>query len=151
MLERAHTLLGRARARIRAAAEHDPHGWHHGQGDAPAGTDEHAGDVDDDVLDEHPDGHPDDAPDDAGRAPLGAPAEDAPDVDGLATGVSGPPAGGRPRSHRRRETPIEGSVPAGLRLAAGWSWRVLVVLVALFSLVWTASYLAVVVVPVLVA
>src|ERR1700712_5247625 len=156
MLERAHTLLGRARARIRAAAEHDPHGWHHGQGDAPAGTDEHAGDVDDDVLDEHPDGHPDDAPDDAGRAPLGAPAEDAPDVDGLATGVSGPPAGGRPRadrprSHLRREPPIEGSVPAGLRLAAAWSWRVLVVLVALFALVWTASYLAVVVVPVLVA
>jgi predicted PurR-regulated permease PerM len=158
VLDRAHALLARARERIRLAAEHDPHGWHHGHatidlGDAADPDDDT---FDDDVLDEHPDGHPDDAPADAGRAPLGAPTGDAPDVDGPAGGVSGPPAGGRvrgdrPRSHLRRETPIEPQVPAGLRLAAAWSWRVLVVLVALYALGWAAAYLAVVVVPVLVA
>jgi predicted PurR-regulated permease PerM len=158
VLERAHTLLARARERIRLAAEHDPHGWHHGHGDAAGQADDQ--EPDEYELDQHPDGHPDDAPDDAGRAPLGAPTDDAPDVEGLASGVSGPPTGGRPHlrgdraaSRLRRDTgaPVEPSVPAGLRLAAAWSWRVLMVLTALYALIWTASYLAVVVVPVLVA
>jgi predicted PurR-regulated permease PerM len=158
MRQRANDLLARARERIRLAAEHDPHAWQHGSVD-PAG---HAVDQDleDDevLLDEHPDGHPDDAPDDAGRARLGAPTGDAPDIDGIDGAVSGPPAGGRPRlrsdrprSQLRRDAAAETTVPAGLQLAAAWSWRVLVVLAALYALVWAASYVAVVVVPVLVA
>ncbi len=159
MRQRANALLARARERIRLAAEHDPHAWQHGPDDADDADDERE---DDEAyeLDAHPDGHPDDAPADAGRAPLGAPSGDAPELDGLAGGVSGPPAGGRPhlrsdraRSQLRRDpaVPAQTVVPAGLRLAAAWSWRVLVVLGALYALVWTAAYLAVVVIPVLVA
>ena len=33
MLRRANDLVARARERIRAAAEHDPHAWHHHPGD----------------------------------------------------------------------------------------------------------------------
>ena len=155
MLSRATALFVRARERIRIAAEHDPHAWHPGRGDAAA---DQRDEPEATALDENPDGHPDDAPEDAGRAPLGAPTSDAPDVAGLRGGVSGPPAGGRPRAdrartHLRRDpaASIESSVPAGLRLAAAWSWRMLMVLAALFALVWAASYVAVVVVPVLVA
>jgi predicted PurR-regulated permease PerM len=165
MRERASALLARARQRIRLAAEHDPHGWHHAHLDGGRHDDDgHADDdpVEDEdyVLDEHPDGHPDDAPDALGQAPLGAPTGDSPDVDGVAGGVSGPPSGGRPRlrsdrprSQQRRESAaaVQANVPAGLQLAAAWAWRVLVVLTAVFSLVWAAAYVAVVVVPVLVA
>ncbi|MDQ1660844.1 MAG: hypothetical protein QOJ68_824 [Blastococcus sp.] len=160
MRQRANALLARARERIRIAAEHDPHAWQHGSGDAAAHADDQRVEDEEYVLDQHPDGHPDDAPDDAGRPPLGAPTDDAPDLDGIDGGVSGPPAGGRPRlrsdrprSQLRRDSAaqVQTVVPVGLQLAAAWSWRVLVVLAALFALVWAASYVAVVVVPVLVA
>jgi predicted PurR-regulated permease PerM len=158
MFRRATALLARARERIRTAAEHDPHAWQHGPGHP---DDQHEDDRHEEqeyVLDEHPDGHPDDAPEDAGRPPLGAPTESAPDLDGIDGGVSGPPAGGRPRlrsdrprSQQHRDSGARALVPAGLQLAAAWSWRVIVVLTALFGLAWGASHIAVVVVPVLVA
>ncbi|SDY48276.1 Predicted PurR-regulated permease PerM [Geodermatophilus africanus] len=147
MLRRGTHLLTRARERIRAAREHDPHAWLH----------------------HYPSAHPDDdhedldgeaTADDAGRPPLGSPEPGAPDLDGPLGpgGVSGPPAGeqrrrapaDRRRSARRPGTP-EDEVPRGLRVAAAWSWRLIVVLAGLYLLLWASAYVAVVVVPVIVA
>jgi predicted PurR-regulated permease PerM len=160
MLRRASDLTARARERIRIAREHDPHGW-------PERDDHRAILVhDDEPLDavEVP-GEPvdDDALDGATRPPLGSPEAGAPDLDGgvSAGGVSGPPQGGRPhrpgeRSRRllsaadRRSAPEEG-VPNGLRTAAAWSWRMIVVIAGFYVLLQAAAYVAVVVVPVIVA
>ncbi|MGY2085561.1 AI-2E family transporter [Blastococcus sp. SYSU DS0539] len=151
MLRRATTLAARARARIQAAREHDPHGWHHHPRDArePEPIDF--------VHDPQDD-------DDAGatRPPLGSPAPGAPDLDGAVGpgGVSGPPdrsspEGGRPRppAPRRapRRTAAEDDVPFGLRTAAAWSWRLIVVIAGFYVLLWAAAHVAVVVVPVIVA
>jgi predicted PurR-regulated permease PerM len=153
LLRRATDLATRARERIRAAREHDPHAWQHSDGD----------DVEpiDFVYDPSEDDEPSDGPDGETRPPLGSPEPGAPDLDGAVGpgGVSGPPKGGRPlrpgeRNHRRREDAArapEDTVPAGLRTAAAWSWRLLVVLVALYALVNAAAYIAVVVIPVIVA
>ncbi|MCW2704315.1 MAG: conserved rane protein of unknown function [Blastococcus sp.] len=159
MLRRANDLTARARERIRAAREHDPHAW-------PERDDDRA------IL-VH-DGEPepidfveiplDDVPG-AGstRPPLGSPEPGAPDVDGAASSgaVSGPPQGGRPhrpgeRSRRLmtssgRGTPPESGVPDGLRTAAAWSWRFIVVIAGFYVLLYAAAYVAVVVVPVIVA
>jgi predicted PurR-regulated permease PerM len=158
MLRRANDLVARARERIRAAAEHDPHAW-------PERDDDRAILVRDDELPvQHHDGDAADA--DAGgatRPPLGSPEPGAPDLDGAVGpgGVSGPPEGGRPyrRGERHRgltRSPgdprdAETAVPNGLRIAAAWSWRLIVVLVALYGLLNAMAYIAVVVVPVIVA
>jgi predicted PurR-regulated permease PerM len=42
-------------------------------------------------------------------------------------------------------------VPPGLRTAASWAWRVIVVVAGFWALLWVAAYIAVVVVPVIVA
>src|SRR3954463_6505727 len=96
MLQRANTLVARARERIRTAAEHDPHAW-------PERDDNRAILVHDDETEPPPDvpDLPDgaDGADGAGasRPPLGSPEPGAPDLDGPISpgGVSGPPAGGR--------------------------------------------------------
>ena len=179
MLGRAHGLLARARERIRAAAEHDPHGWpEHGalltrtrDPDVPeAALDdlEDADEGDDHLLA----GEAADEPSQEvtgstsvadGEPPLGSPEPGAPDLDGAVGpgGVSGPPQGGRPRAARkpgtgggapRRPGPSgTDGVPGALRTAASWSWRLVVVLAGLYALLWLASYMAVVVVPVIVA
>ena len=175
MLRRANDLVARARERIRAAAEHDPHAW-------PERDDDRAILVrDDEVLDydDDPDddglpraGDPDPIdfvripPDDDGgssRPPLGSPQPGAPDLDGAVGpgGVSGPPAGGRPhrpgeRSRRLARSPgdprnAETAVPNALRVASAWSWRLIVVLAGVYALLYAMSYIAVVVVPVIVA
>jgi predicted PurR-regulated permease PerM len=156
MLRRAHALSERARARIRAAREHDPHAW-------PERGDDRAillhGDEPEpiDFVEIPPDDDSDTRP------PLGSPAPGAPDVDGAVgpAGVSGPPEGGRP--HRpgelarrlmtgsARNTPAEAGVPNGLRTAAAWSWRLIVVIAAFYVLLYATAYVAVVVVPVIVA
>ena len=147
MLRRGTHLLTRARERIRAAREHDPHAWlHHYPSAHP--------DDDSEDLDEEAPG------DDTGRPPLGSPEPGAPDLDGPLGpgGVSGPPAGEQRRrapadrrpSARRPGTP-EDEVPRGLRVAAAWSWRLIVVLAGLYLLLWASAYVAVVVVPVIVA
>jgi predicted PurR-regulated permease PerM len=152
MRSRARDLTARARERIRAAREHDPHGWHH-----------HGSDHDHDDHPEldplEPEPEPADAPGGASAPPLGSPEPGAPDVDGAGR-VSGPPEGGRPhrpgeRSRRlmgadRRSAPEDG-VPFGLRTAAAWSWRLIVVMAGFFVLLYAAAYVAVVVVPVIVA
>src|SRR4029450_5441339 len=85
-----------------------------------------------------------------------------PDLDGAVGpgGVSGPPEpvspeGGRPRppAPRRppRSTGAEDDVPFGLRTAAAWSWRLIVVIAGFYVLLYAAAYVAVVVVPVIVA
>jgi predicted PurR-regulated permease PerM len=51
----------------------------------------------------------------------------------------------------RRDTPPEAGVPNGLRTAAAWSWRLIVVIAGFYVLVYAAAYVAVVVVPVIVA
>jgi predicted PurR-regulated permease PerM len=157
MLRRAHELVGRARERIRAAAEHDPHAW-------PERDDDRA------ILvhDDEPESIdfvelPDDPGDGSSRPPLGSPEPGAPDVDGAMGpgGVSGPPPDGRPhrpgeRSRRLmtasgRNAPPEAGVPNGLRTAAAWSWRLIVVIAGFYVLLYAAAYVAVVVVPVIVA
>src|SRR5690349_17768767 len=97
MLRRTNDLVARARERIRAAAEHDPHAW-------PARDDDRAILVRDD---ERPAPDDVDSGDGATRPPLGSPEPGAPDLDGAVGpgGVSGPPQGGRPQ---RRGEPQRG-------------------------------------------
>lgn len=161
MLRRASALVDRARERIRLAAEHDPHGWHHsGHGDDDAAHEL----VQAPVAPAHePDGDathaaPDGAVGGSTVPPVGSPEPGAPDLG--PGGVSGPPKGGLPQPRggvgrrlipgERREHP-EGAVPTGLRIAAAWSWRLIVVLGGLYVLLIAMSYVAVVVVPVIVA
>src|SRR3954469_19219277 len=103
MLRRANDLVARARERIRAAAEHDPHAW-------PERDDDRAILVRDDerpayAAETNGDGNGNGDGDGEGatRPPLGSPEAGAPDLDGAVGpgGVSGPPEGGRP--HRRGE------------------------------------------------
>jgi predicted PurR-regulated permease PerM len=171
MRRRASDLAARARERIRAAREQDPHAWPERENDRGPLHDDEAIDFvvvpdDESWTEERPagergDGAPGGTSDGATRPPLGSPEPGAPDLDtGVGPGgVSGPPRGGRPlrpgeRERRlredRRRAP-EDSVPAGLRIAASWSWRLIVVLVALYVLLYAAAYVAVVVVPVIVA
>ena len=51
----------------------------------------------------------------------------------------------------RRDAPPEAGVPNGLRTAAAWSWRLIVVIAGFYVLLYAAAYVAVVVVPVIVA
>ncbi len=173
MLRRANDLVARARERIRAAAEHDPHAW-------PEHDDHRAILVRDD---ERHEGQDDEIRTTTGtttirrrprrrrprrsmprpqstRPPIGSPEPGAPDLVPPG-GVSGPPDGGRPHrpaERSRRLTPSPGdprnaatSVPNGLRIAAAWSWRLIVVLVGLYVLLYAMAFIAVVVVPVIVA
>jgi predicted PurR-regulated permease PerM len=163
MLRRANALTERARERIRAAREHDPHAW-------PERDDDRAILVHDDpepidVVRIPDDDEPgvDEPGDGATRPPLGSPQPGAPDVDGAVGpgGVSGPPQGGRPHRPQERgrrlmtpagrNAPPEAGVPNGLRTAAAYSWRLIVVIAGFYLLVYVAAYVAVVVVPVIVA
>jgi predicted PurR-regulated permease PerM len=159
MLRRANDLTERARERIRAAREHDPHAWHdrHTGSHPPLDDDLVAEDADVDV-----DVDPTEEPDGDAPPPLGSPEPGAPDLDGSLGpgGVSGPREGGRPHRpgerHRSLLTPprrarIEDGVPTALRTAAAWSWRLLVVVAGLYGLLYAMAYVAVVVVPVIVA
>jgi predicted PurR-regulated permease PerM len=171
MLRRANHLVERARERIRLAAERDPHAWPvrdddrsilvhdedaddlgHDDGpghDAAAGHGNGHGAVD---LDEHISGGDD-------RPPLGSPAVGATDVDTPNGGISGPPPGVRTPARRpgsRRPPELErghdgDSVPAGLRIAAAWSWRVILVGALLYLLLQLFGMLLEVFVPLLVA
>ncbi|MGK5169990.1 AI-2E family transporter [Geodermatophilus sp. CPCC 205761] len=155
MLRRAGSLVARARERIRAAAEHDPYHWPERDGDRAIL-------VHDDVpADADPEPSGEEAPGDepADRPPLGSPEPGAPDLDSPG-GVSGPPPGGRPQRtghHVRRLTgadrvpAVDAAVPAGLRIAASWSWRLIAVIAGVYVLLYAAAYVAVVVVPVFVA
>jgi predicted PurR-regulated permease PerM len=164
MLRRASDLAARARERIRAAREHDPYGWDERLDDRAPLSHEDVYRVEPvepiDVVQ-----IPDEPHDAAGSSspPLGSPAPGAPDVDGAVGpgGISGPPQGGRPhrpaeRSRRlmsgadRRSAPEDG-VPNGLRTAAAWSWRLIVVIAGFYVLLYAAAFVAVVIVPVIVA
>jgi predicted PurR-regulated permease PerM len=160
MRGRARDLTSRARERIRAAREHDPHAWHrHDDEDGEPGPIDFVQTPYDEVED---DGLPDDDAEGSSRPPLGSPEAGAPDLDGAVGpgGVSGPPdrtspEGGRvrrpaPRPAARR-TGVEDDVPFGLRAAAAWSWRLIVVLAGFYVLLYAAAYVAVVIVPVIVA
>jgi predicted PurR-regulated permease PerM len=156
MLRRANDLTARARERIRAAREHDPHAW-------PERDDDRAILVHDDPLPIDFVELPPEEDEGPTRPPLGSPEPGAPDADGAVGpgGVSGPPQGGRPhrpgeRSRRLmttsgRGTPAEAGVPDGLRTAAAWSWRLIAVIAGFYVLLYAAAYVAVVVVPVIVA
>ena len=160
MLRRAKPLVEKARERIRAAAEHDPHAW-------PERDDDRAILVHDDEFEAGPEAPepPEDGVEAGGatRPPLGSPEPGAPDLDGPIGpgGVSGPPTnGGRPHQPGERTSRLlpdrsartpDGAVPMGLRTAAAWSWRLIVVLVGLWALLYAMASIAVVVVPVIVA
>jgi predicted PurR-regulated permease PerM len=150
MLRRANELVDRARERIRLAAEHDPHAWppHHAHTHPDdVLQDDHA--AADDALDTDIDGGTD-------RPPLGSPERGAPDVDGTEP-VSGPPESGRrPAGQLRRPRGAEpagdgDTVPRGLRVAADWSWRVILVGGLLYLLLQIIGLLLEVFVPLLVA
>jgi predicted PurR-regulated permease PerM len=108
---------------------------------------------------ELPDGPP---PAEDGDLAVGSPHPDAPDL-GVPGRVSGPPRTGgpppRPGPDRSRGSLLapdvprsaERDVPNGLRVAAAWSWRLLVVVAALYLVLLAAGYVAVVLVPVFVA
>ena len=85
MRRRARDLTARARERIRAAREHDPHGWH----DHPHGSDPEPIDF---VRNPYEDDEEHDGPG-SSRPPLGSPEPGAPDLDGAVGpgGVSGAP------------------------------------------------------------
>ncbi|RBY82632.1 AI-2E family transporter [Blastococcus sp. TF02A-26] len=136
---RAGDLVGRARERIRTAAEHDPHGWHRHP------DDRHREERADDPAEDDTGG--------ASRPPLGSPEPGAPDLDGVIGpgGVSGPPAAGSARARRSRRPVGDAGVPSGLRTAASWAWRLIVVLVGAYVLLYAAASVAVVIVPVIVA
>jgi predicted PurR-regulated permease PerM len=100
------------------------------------------------------------------RPSLGSPEPGAPDLESAGGGVGGPPGsgGGRPASANRRLFERTGrpdrdaheghdgdTVPAGLRVAAAWSWRVILVGSLLYLLVQAMNLLLEIVVPVLVA
>src|SRR4051794_36545061 len=102
MLQRANTLVARARERIRTAAEHDPHAWPERDDDrAILVHDDEPGAEHYDPLTADDGGTPEG--DGASRPPLGSPEQGAPDLDGPIGpgGVSGPPSRGRP--HRSGE------------------------------------------------
>jgi predicted PurR-regulated permease PerM len=149
MRRHARDLTTRARERIQAAREHDPHAWHSHRHD-----DHHHRDV------AEPAGS---GPVDSSGPPLGSPEPGAPDLDGAVGpgGVSGPPDRTSPEGARpRRPAPsrpaprwagAEDDVPFGLRTAAAWSWRLIVVIAGGYLLLHAAAAIAVVVVPVIVA
>ncbi|WP_369135155.1 AI-2E family transporter [Modestobacter sp. I12A-02662] len=101
-------------------------------------------------------------PADDGDLAVGSPHPDAPDL-GVPGRVSGPPRPGGPPPRRGRDRsrgsllapdvprPAERDVPNGLRVAAAWSWRLLVVVAALYLVLRAAGYVAVVLVPVFIA
>jgi predicted PurR-regulated permease PerM len=150
---RPRDLTARARERIRAAREHDPHDWHHHYDGDPEPIDFVQIPADDEPGGESGQG--------STRPPLGSPEPGAPDLDGALgpAGVSGPPEDGRPqrtsapsrRSAPPRRTSAEDDVPFGLRTAAAWSWRLIVVIAGFYVLLYAAAYIAVVVIPVIVA
>jgi predicted PurR-regulated permease PerM len=150
MLRRANDLVERARERIRLAAERDLHTW-------PEPADDHelfsvgGGDgstaAPQPAQDEHIEGGED-------RPPLGSPEPGAVDVDD-APPVSGPPGpsrtGGRRHFLRGVTDPDGDTVPSGLRIAAAWSWRIILVGALLYLLLQVVDLLLAVFVPVLVA
>jgi predicted PurR-regulated permease PerM len=136
--------------------------------DEPAPDHDHADHDHADHADDHhdeADGGPRTADEDiAGgddRPRLGSPAAGGPDVDNAGSGVSGPPRGGPDGSPRPRRQGDRGpgagrdpdgeSVPTGLRIAAAWSWRVVLVGGLLYLLLQVIGLLLEVFVPVLVA
>ncbi len=158
MLRRANTLVTRARERIRAAAEHDPYGWHDSPAlhPTPSATTDLPAVAPTTAVEEPADS--DEPLPGADTPPVGSPEPGAPDFDGAVGpgGISGPPEQSSPRrppTTARHELPRPGpdGVPAGLRTAASWAWRVIVVVAGFWALLWVASYIAVVVVPVIVA
>ena len=61
---------------------------------------------------------------------------------------------GEPVTHARREDPflpehedVTGLIPRGLRISAALAWRFIVVVAALYAVVWAVGYLSVVVIP----
>jgi len=148
MLRRANDLVERARERIRLAAERDLHTWPEPADDPEFfAEDDGAPAIPQPAQDEHIEGGED-------RAPLGSPAPGAVDVDD-APPVSGPPdaprTGGR-RHFLRGVTDSDGdTVPSGLRIAAAWSWRIILVGALLYLLLQVVDLLLEVFVPVLVA
>ncbi|MGY2078871.1 AI-2E family transporter [Modestobacter sp. SYSU DS0657] len=175
MLKRAARAVSRAREHLRAAAERDPYAWPDGtvlvlDDGTRAVVDHvegHPAPEPDAAVGTRSAGHPNRRPDQDGAAgsdpgPAGSPHPAAPDVD-VPGGVSGPPrpggpppAAGRDRSRGSLlapEAPVaaDREVPNGLRIAAAWSWRAIVVVAAGYLLLRAAGYVAVVLVPVFVA
>ena len=167
MLQRASRVVRRAQDRIRAASEHDPHAWPEGTVLVlEDGTRAVVGHVEEPGPDSAPPATADpvaETPAEDDAPPAGSPHADAPDVD-VPGGISGPPAPGGPPPAPGRDRSrgsllgpdraprnVERDVPNGLRVAAAWSWRAIVVLAALYLVLRAAGYVAVVVVPVIVA
>src|SRR3954465_9783044 len=117
MLRRANDLTARARARIRAAREHDPHAWPELDPDRAILVHDDPAPID--FVQDFTDYEDDDTRDN--RPPLGSPEQGAPDVDGAVGpgGVSGPPAGGRPHRPGERTRRLMTGAPPNTPPEAG--------------------------------
>ena len=172
MLRRASDLAARARERIRAAREHDPHAWPERDNDRGPLHDDEPIDVVESRTTTSGRGprrgrRGDDAPGDGGRrdpAPAGQPRARRPRPRRRRRPRRGqrPTAGGRPRRPGERDAaacrrrtaaaaPEDERPERAADRRAAWSWRLIVVLVGLYVLLYAAAYVAVVVVPVIVA
>ena len=147
MLRRAKDLTARARERIRAAREHDPHAWpeHDDDGRSSATT------IPSRSTSSDPETTTSRATAATADRPLGSPEPGAPDVDD-AVGPAGSAARrrGAARTGRGsapagcmtgagRDAPPEAGVPNGLRTAAAWSWRFIVVIAGFYVLLYAAA------------
>ncbi|MGH8794739.1 MAG: AI-2E family transporter [Stackebrandtia sp.] len=57
----------------------------------------------------------------------------------------------KPPAPARQAGPDDDGVPRGLKIAAGWSWRGLVIAAAIGGVLWLASFMAIIVIPLLIS
>lgn len=95
--------------------------------------------------------------DPAGKAPAAAGATqthqttytaDQPDAAAVGTLPSG---AGLESPRIKEEQRIQDDIPWGVRIAAAWSWRVLIILIGLGTLIWLLSHLTLLIIPLMIA
>ena len=179
MRRRANELVERARERIRLAAERDLHAWPEHDDDRAVlvhHSTDHAADHDDEDDDGDDDEPPPDGRTGSGRATTPPEPSSTGTSTAGTTAAAGQPGFRRPGPGQRRlgertargrpgpgdacgvgarpsaeRTDDGDSVPAGLRIAAAWSWRVILVGATLYLLLQLAGLLLEIFVPLLVA
>ena len=95
--------------------------------------------------------------DPAGKAPAAADASQAHQTtytadqpDAAAVGTL-PPGAGLESPRIKEEQRIQDDIPWGVRIAAAWSWRVLIILIGLGTLIWLLSHLTLLIIPLMIA
>ncbi|GAA4914896.1 AI-2E family transporter [Nesterenkonia rhizosphaerae] len=95
--------------------------------------------------------------DPAGKAPAAAGASQAHQTtytadhpDAAAVGTL-PPGAGLESPRIKEEQRIQDDIPWGVRIAAAWSWRVLIILIGLGTLIWLLSHVTLLIIPLMIA